>query len=308
MSRTWQPSPPLPEVAKLKEVIVRLVGGLGNQMFQYAAARAVSVRLGAPLRLDLSWFGTDPDRQFALGFFNIHADTLAKHEVRPAGAGLSARIARRVRRQLGLMQGSMHVFAEKSFRYDPDIEKVTTPKFLVGHFQSEKYFLSVRDKLAQEFTLRARPNQQTLDVLERIDSTDSICLHIRRGDYVSNPSANAYHGTCSLDYYRTGLAVASDGLDRPHCFVFSDDPEWAKCNFRTDLPTTLVDIHGTTEAHEDLRLMAACKRYVIANSSLSWWGAWLGSRSGKLVVAPHCWFQTSANDTSDLIPPDWLRI
>ena len=145
-------------------------------------------------------------------------------------------------------------------------------------------------------------------MLQQISESDSICLHIRRGDYVSNSATNAYHGTCSLDYYRDGLEVVGQGLAHPHCFVFSDDIKWVRANVRVDLPITLIDIHSTKEAHEDLRLMVACRRFVIANSSLSWWGAWLGSQNGKIVVAPQRWFQSSDNDTRDLIPAVWLRV
>ena len=104
------------------------------------------------------------------------------------------------------------------------------------------------------------------------------------------------------------LDIVRQGMSRPHCFVFSDDPRWARENLQTDIPTTFVDVHASDRAHEDLRLMRACKRFVIANSSFSWWGAWLGQSADKVVVAPRRWFKDEKMDTSDLIPDDWIQV
>lgn len=290
----------------MNQILLRPVGGLGNQMFQYAAGRALALRTGARLALDLSWFGTDPDRQYALGPFAIEADILERALKRNDKTDLLSRVARRL--GLAYVGERTSSFREASFRYDPRIEHVSAPVILDGYFQSEKYFAQYRQQISRDFTVQTAPSPAASEMLERIAATNAICLHIRRGDYVSNAQANAYHGTCSLDYYRAGLAFVSEGLDQPHCFVFSDDPNWVKENFQVDLPTTLVDIHRADQAHEDLRLMAACQRYVIANSSLSWWGAWLGKRAGKEVVAPQRWFQNSVNDTTDLIPSEWHRL
>lgn len=275
-------------------------------MFQYAAARAVATRSGCNLKLDLSWFGTDPDRQFALSPFNIKAQIIPHEYSKPPNSGAVFRYGRRFLRLLRLNQGGIPVFAEHSFQFDPAIEQVHAPVLMEGYYQSEKYFSSIRDLIASDFTLHNTPSIGAEKILSAINQCDAICLHIRRGDYVNNNATNAYHGTCSLDYYKKGLEVVAQGLARPHCFVFSDDMVWARENFKTNIPMTLVDIHSVAEAHEDLRLMAACKRFVIANSSLSWWGAWLGSREGKIVVAPSQWFKGGTNTTVDLIPTSWI--
>lgn len=289
----------------MSRILLRPVGGLGNQMFQYAAARALALRTGACVGLDLSWFGTDPERQYALGPFAIKADILDR-PLRNNDTHLLARITRHL--SIVCASKDTPIFREASFRYDPRIEKVSPPVILDGYFQSETYFAAYRTQISAEFTVQQPPSLAASHLLDQIANSDAICLHVRRGDYISNPKANAYHGTCSLEYYREGLAFISHGLDKPHCFVFSDDPDWVWENFRSDLPTTMVDIHRPDQAHEDLRLMAACQRYVIANSSLSWWGAWLGTRAGKKVVAPLHWFRSSANDTSDLVPSEWHRL
>jgi hypothetical protein len=292
----------------LNQVVVRLVGGLGNQMFQYAAARSVSYRLGADLRLDLSWFGADPDRQFALSPFHVKAEIIPAEHSKPLRSGAIIRYGRRLLRLLCPNQGGIPVFMEHSFEFDPAIDQVVAPVLLEGYFQSEKYFNSIREHIAQDFSLHGAPSPRAEKILRDIRQCDAICVHIRRGDYVNNSAANAYHGVCSLDYYKSGLEEVIKGLESPHCFVFSDDMAWVRHNFETKIPTTLVDIHGVTEAHEDLRIMAACKRFVIANSSLSWWGAWLGSREGKIVVAPRQWFKGGKNSTTDLIPENWIQL
>ena len=290
----------------MSAIVVRLVGGLGNQLFQYAAGRAVAIRNGVPLKLDTSWFATVSDRHYALAPYRIEATILPTPPARKPWQRirkldlLAARLGRSAR------DGSRYV--ESNFRFNAEVLALRAPASLDGFFQSEKYFAAVREQLLSELALRDDPQPQTLKMLRRIQSTDSICLHVRRGDYVSKASTNAYHGTCSLDYYQSGLDIVRKGLQDPHCFIFSDDPHWVREKFRADIKMTCVDIHGTHEAQEDLRLMSACKRFVIANSSLSWWGAWLCADELKVVVAPQRWFGTSDNDTRDLIPDAWLRI
>lgn len=292
----------------MREVTVRLIGGLGNQMFQYAAGCAVATRNQVPLTLDLSWFGTDPERQYALAPFKTHARICKNQPPINSSPSLIKRISGRARRILNLPSHGVPVFSEKSFRYDGEIESIGAPVILDGYFQSERYFASIKSRISEEFSFKHEAKGATTDMLAAIRSSDAICVHIRRGDYVTSTAANAYHGTCPLEYYRDGLTEVSAGLNNPHCFVFSDDPQWVRENFEANLPMTLVDIHGTHEAHEDLRLMRECQHFVIANSSLSWWGAWLGASHNKRVVAPKVWFKTSKNDTSDLIPAGWRRI
>lgn len=287
----------------MSEIIIPLVGGLGNQMFQYAAASAVAEKCNVPLKLDLSWFETSTDRNYALYPFNIKAEIIDSNK-----------------KSLGLPVGdfawlsnffkkySNNIFHESSFRFDPKINEVGAPATLNGYFQSEKYFRRIKNKIKSDFQLAKEPEQKTLDVLDHIKNSEAICLHVRRGDYISDKKTNSYHGVCSLDYYELGLEKASSGMSSPHCFIFSDDPEWVKNEFRIDIPSTVVDIHSANEAHEDLRLMSACQSFVIANSSLSWWGAWLGQDLNKTVIAPKRWFAEQSIDTSDLIPKDWLRI
>lgn len=284
--------------------MIQPVGGLGNQMFQYAAARCVALRNEAELSLDLSWFETAHDRQFALLPFRIQASTYVE---KADGAGRPAWLRRMVRRMVR-HRATMPIYREPHFHFSQDVLQLKSPIRMTGYFQSEKYFLDHANVIRREFSLAKPPAPATAAILDLIENSDAICLHVRRGDYVSDKRTSAYHGVCSLDYYAKGLGIVSEMLQKPRCFVFSDDPDWARKNLRTGFPTEIVDIHSTADAHEDLRLMMACKRFVIANSSLSWWAAWLGSAAEKRVVAPLEWFASSKNETRDLVPADWIRI
>lgn len=294
----------------MSTVVIRLVGGLGNQMFQYAAARAVALRSGADLVLDLSWFSTVSDRTYALAPFAIDARVLSDLKSQPASRAHAyrRRLMHAFVRATGIARSGRPVLTEQHFHFDPAVLEIRAPVYLDGFFQSERYFADCADVIAAELRLAHSPTACAKRVLEEIEASDAVCVHVRRGDYVTNATTNAYHGTLSIDYYREGLRIIGAGLSRPHCFIFSDDPAWVRANFKVSIPATIVDIHGPSEVHEDMRLMAACKHFVIANSSLSWWAAWLGTDSAKAVVAPKQWFQRSPNDTRDLIPNRWIRI
>jgi hypothetical protein len=289
----------------MSQVVIRLMGGLGNQMFQYAASRAVADRLNVPLKLDLSWFENSSDRNFALTPFNINAELIK--ECKNTNAYLF-KVFRVITKRFKFFAKFNSNFTEASYNFDPKILKLTSPVILNGYFQSEKYFELIKPKIIDEFSFVTLAKGETLKILKDIQNTDSICVHVRRGDYVLNKETNAYHGTCSLDYYNKAVHVSADGLANPHCFIFSDDHRWVHENLKLDVPYTVVDIHNSDEAHEDLRLMSECKRFVIANSSLSWWGAWLCSNKNKKIIAPKKWFSDSSINTDDLIPSEWIRL
>jgi hypothetical protein len=288
---------------------VRLTGGLGNQMFQYAAARAISIRVAAPLELDLSWFATNSDREFALAPFNIEGKLIGGDGRRAdKEEKKTKRVFAKFRYRFHLLSFFGREYKQISFEYDPRFESLAAPIFLKGYFQSDRYFSAVSEVLRKDFTLTKKAESLTEQMEKAIESIDGICIHVRRGDYIHNPKVNSQTGICSIDYYQRGLELVAKNLSNPHCFVFSDEPQWTRDNLQLELPMTVVDIHDANQAHEDLRLMMACKNFLIANSSFSWWAAWLGRYPNKTVVAPAIWFKSGGKNTKDLIPDHWQTI
>ncbi|MBP0598388.1 alpha-1,2-fucosyltransferase [Herbaspirillum sp. LeCh32-8] len=295
-------------------VTVALHGGLGNQLFQYATGLALARHHQARLELDLTWFQlvhhlpNTTVRRYALAPFGVQERT--KSRPTPEGTPLRFflyRVMSKLRRELGLNTQGATTLNEKSFRFDAAIYNAPPPVFLYGYWQSHLYFDAIRAELRALIGTPREMSEASAALHRQILASDAICLHVRRGDYITNQHAATTHGLCDMSYYHTGIAAARQGLPAPHAYLFSDDPEWVKANLKLDIPMTVVDANGPDDAHQDLWLMSACKRFVIANSSLSWWGAWLSDAPSKVVVAPRKWFADDKLDTADLIPEEWLR-
>ena len=294
---------------RLPLVIVKLNGGLGNQFFQYALGRAISIRNNVTLKLDISGFETYKLRQYSLRHFNIVENVASADDIARFRQTGTKRLVNFVS-GLGVLPDSFRftTIVESGFSFCPQVLQARGNLYLDGYWQSEKYFKEIEDVIRREFTVKYRADPVNEQVGQRIRNTDSVCLHIRRGDYASNPEINKIYGLCSLDYYHTAVRELTGALATPHFFVFSDDPRWAQENLKINSPVTFVGHNGGSKDYEDLRLMSLCKHYVIANSSFSWWGAWLGSHPAKMVFAPGVWFQTQQHNTRDLIPDSWRVI
>ena len=289
-------------------VIVCLMGGLGNQMFQYAAGRAIAHRNQTQLKLDVSALERDAARSYRLHRFNIVESVATPDELaRFTKRDLWGRISRRAERYL-LPPYRRSVFAQRFDHFDPDILRLRGSVYLTGYWQSEKYFKDIEQIIRQDFTFRHPPDTENQKLARMIANTNSVSLHIRRGDYISNPDAYEVLGVCSLAYYQAATEELTHTIKQPHFFVFSDDMEWVCQNLRLDYPTTYVTHNGIEKDYEDLCLMSQCKHHIIANSAFSWWGAWLCTYPAKIVIAPEKWFNKADYDTRDLIPAAWIRI
>lgn len=296
-------------------IVVRLMGGLGNQMFQYAMGRRVAEESGTPLKLDLSWFleqaqrNSDTTRSYELGVFNISATIASKEELArfKVSRGRFARVFERLTR-LFLPSTRPNILRERQFAFDASILGNYPDAYLDGYWQSEKYFKAVEPVIRAEFAFTKHPDSKNRELAEKIVGVDAVSLHVRRGDYVLNPATHNFHGTCSLDYYREAISLISQTVSNPHFFIFSDDLAWVKQNLVLEFPATYVTHNQGDKSYEDLRLMSLCKHHIIANSSFSWWGAWLASNKRQTVIAPAKWFNRADIDTSDLIPENWIRI
>ena len=290
----------------LNQVIVRIEGGLGNQLFQYAAARSLADRLGCALALDLRGLSENADRPYQLDCYQVRAsiaDDALLQQLPHWRSSRRGRLQSRLSQNLPWLS-SFPVFWPDSFGFDPRFARIRRPVFLVGYWQSEKYFAWNRSRLLQDITLL---NAFTPDSpwLKHMQESTSIALHIRRGDYVSNAAAAAFHGLCDLRYYESAVGQMRQRLEDPEVFVFSDDPQWAQDHLKLGLPTHFVENVGADSGMQDLELMTHCKHHVIANSSFSWWGAWRCGTPQQQVIAPRRWFQDAGVNTSDVIPARW---
>ncbi len=289
-------------------IIVRLSGGLGNQLFQFAAGSALAHRRKTKLLLDISGFdNASPDttkRVYELGAFKIRAA--------PAGSGQIRKLAapRGLRRLLNKVTPYYRnsVYREPFFHFDPNFLRAASDTLLSGYWQSEKYFSDVAPAIRNELQVTAPISPTTRSLYRQIGAVNAVSIHIRRGDYVSSKKTHLVHGTCSLEYYRQALALLKEKIGEAELFIFSDDIAWTKANLVSDLPTHFVDHNDAAHAYEDLFLMSSCRHHIIANSSFSWWGAWLNGYSDKIVVAPRKWFSHSGADTKDLLPEGWIKV
>lgn len=276
-----------------RDVIVSsLAGGLGNQLFQYAFGRAVALQHGCNLALDTRILaikeGQTP-RDYELGEFNVqaHVDSLTK-------AQLNRCI---VVKESSWLDSSNAISAISS----------TVPGCrLTGYWQSEKYFNTIRQQLLADLTLRRPVSPYVESVAAQIRSSKAVSVHYRRGDYVSDPKVAAVHGTCEPDYQVRAIRALEAQLPGLHYFLFSDDPEWLRSNLPAGIQATIVD-SDRSSAREDLWLMSLCQHHIIANSSFSWWGAWLSTQDG-LTYAPSRWFLDPKLSDRDIIPDRWSRI
>lgn len=276
-------------------------------MFQYAAGMALARRLGVPHKLDLSAFEHGYElHAYALSSLNISAETATAAEVRALKNRRLKALPKAIRPAL---EKKRTHYRNLSLKFDPCFFDLKAPVYLEGYFQSARYFEGMEEEVRREFRVKAPPSRENQELLQRISQTDgSIAVHVRRGDYVSDPATLARHGTCSPGYYRKAGSVVREQVKAPHAFVFSDDPAWAEANLELPIPMEMVNLNSAATAYEDLRLMSACRHFIVANSSFSWWGAWLAHSPEKIVCAPERWMADPNVDATDVIAPEWLKV
>lgn len=288
-------------------IIVNLKGGLGNQLFQYALGKHLSVKLNTPLALDVSGFAADPLRNYRLDSFNINAQLVS-----PVTNSFQQKLINRFRSPKNplnrFFQRKHLMVRENGFPFQENILNSPDHSYLDGYWQTEKYFLPIEQIIRQELTL-AQPLPPHLQELKaRIHNTNSVSLHVRRGDYANNPVTTAYHGLYSAEWYANAAAQIQQAIPEAHFYVFSDDYEWVTNNIKLTGPCTFIKPSPDGQEAQDLYVMSQCKHNIIANSSFSWWAAWLNANPGKKVIAPSKWFVGDHSDTRDLIPESWQQM
>lgn len=290
-------------------IIARLKGGLGNQMLQYAAGLSLAHRLGSKFFIDLSWFDyakdIDAPRHYELACFNLSAQPIRPSRFALTRPGNSLKISA-YKYTKGLIKPRVGHFIEKNDRFDKEFFKLPDNTLIEGFFADERYFKDTRDLLLADFSFKNPPSGQNKRRLAEIEKTDSVSIHVRRGDYANIKATRDFHGLLGTEYYKNAINNITKKVKSPHFFIFSDEPAWCKKNLKPQFPTTYIS--GNKAGFEDLRLMQNCKHNIIANSSFSWWGAWLNQNPDKMVIAPKKWFRDPSMDAAEIVPKNWIRL
>lgn len=291
-------------------IIVKIWGGLGNQMFQYAMGLALSLRSGSDLRLDISHFDksslNETARPFKLELFPGIVPLYASAEdIKLCLPTIESPVLRAIYKKANTLFPKLnrHYQLESQGKW-PAIKGQAT--YFEGYWQSEKHFKDYRDKILDCFDLTYAEGTEDLNKFkEEINEVESVSIHVRRGDYVTNTKANAYHGVCSVEYYQDSIKRIANQFRQKDLkfFVFSDDIEWCQENLHIDFTHQYMT---TKRDYHDLYLMSSCKHNIIANSSFSWWGAWLNRNVDKMVIAPKKWFVN--HDSEDRLPQSWVKL
>jgi hypothetical protein len=293
-------------------IISHIIGGIGNQMFQYAAGRALSLERDIPLYLDIQDFaGYALHNGYELdNVFSINAQQASAKELRRVLGWRAHPFIRRklFRKQLTWFRGRK-LFVDTQFNSWRQINEVPDDCYLMGNWQTEHYFEKHKEAICADFSFKLPPTGRNAELAEEIRSSVAVSLHVRRGDIAANPASLAFHGLCSLDYYKSAIEYVTARIANPTFFIFSDDIPWVRENLHLEYPCQYIDHNKGKESYNDMRLMSLCRHHIIANSSFSWWGAWLNQAADKIVVAPQRWVAPGADfDATDIAPSTWIRL
>jgi hypothetical protein len=299
-------------------IVVKLFGGLGNQLFQYAFGKKLSLKTNQKLYLEIeSGFKNDSyQRSYNLSPFKVQENLLKNDPISLDMHHLSIDKKHwqgKVKNYLlGLKRYNWQLIREKNLEYDASIEAIKKHSYLDGFWQSENYFKDVREEILKEFQLKAPLKNENALISKKMSEVVSVSLHIRRMHGLELPGQHHHkiHGGLDFAYYQKAIDIVAAQHPNLELFVFSDDIEWAKENFKSRFPVEFMSQNDDAHNYLDLILMSHCKHQIIANSTFSWWGAWLNQNPEKIVIAPKIWFvdQEMNAQTRDLIPRDWLRI
>ena len=257
-------------------ITVRIFGGLGNQMFQYAAGRSLSKKYGVKLKLDTSFFKSNKERKFLLDKFDVSEDIVISHDMTLFNSKL-------VRKVLAMIKLPKWYHRNYSNTFQSDFFNLPDNAYIDGYFQDERYFKDIKDILVKEFLPSFVLSDEYKLWLETIKSSNSVSIHVRRGDYLLKKNIEV-HGVLGVDYYERAVSKINKNVEHPKFFIFSDDEQWCIENI---IPITkngqIVKIRSENRDVEELILMSKCKHNITANSSYSWWGAWLNQNENKII-------------------------
>lgn len=296
-------------------IIVRLTGGLGNQMFQYAFGKALAHKHQTELLVETTHLQKKTltlgptSRMYELNCFQLNVQKATNNDIKKIRP-----IVYRIINSLLLRTGCKGIqtskyFTETKFSYNDSITKIGKDCYVTGYWQSARYFNSIESIIRKDLKFPKKLDNINNQRLIKINAKNSISIHIRRSDFI-NSKFHTIHGACSVEYYRKAVEFIVNKINDPIFFIFSDDIEWARISLNLSYSSEFVSGNSGSKSYIDMQLMSQCKYNIIANSSFSWWGAWLNSNPDKIVIAPKQWFANNAMNaqTNDLIPNIWLRL
>lgn len=295
-------------------MIVRLIGGLGNQLFQYAVAKHLSMRNNIPLKIDVSCFAQLEGREYKLNHYQITDPVASQAEVDNFvkyydSNTLFARLYRKLQNRKPKYKRAY--YKEGGYwQYEPALMKITRPVFLEGFWQHHRYFQEIDPQVLNFFTLKPEYLPRDFPLLRKIQQNKgAVSLHIRRGDYVSDSNNLRFFGIMPLEYYHKAVAYINERVSNPIYYVFSDDLDWVRSELKLEAPMVFVDIDGGTRDYLELYAMSQCRHHIIANSSFSWWGAYLNKNADKIVIAPQKWVAVEElNERIEIQMPSWIKM
>lgn len=288
-------------------VIVKIIGGLGNQLFQYAAGRRLANTCGAELKLDLSGFANYKLHSYGLNHFSITAPAASPAEIEAVKGKARSGFLGKITGRFGSRGENNNYIKESESKFDFSVLNHQGDAYLEGYWQSDKYFKDAESIIRREYRLKEPLSKPSSDAQKIIEETDSVSIHIRRTDYLTDKKARQIYAVVGLEYYEAAVGRVAAAVPNPTFFVFSDDISWAKENLKFPYPMVFMDFNGPEMDYEDLHLMSRCKHHIIANSTFGWWGAWLSENPGKMVVAPERWMNQEPQD-ADRYPAGWITL
>lgn len=268
----------------------------------------LALKHNTQLKLDISFFETYEWHEYSLSPFLLEAVVASKAEVHEM-IKKNNRYYERLKQRIFKTQPI--VINEKSLEFNSSYLQIRNNRYLIGYWQSEKYFINIESFLRKELMIKIEPSAINLQILKEIKTNNqSVSLHIRRGNYVNVESVNKVHGTTKLNYYYEAIKTISKICEQPVFYIFSDDIDWAKENLKLSYKHVYIDHNSAKNDYEDLRLMSACKHNILANSTFSWWGAWLNVNKEKIIIAPREWFADPEKnkESESIIPKTWVRL
>ena len=279
-------------------IIIKIKGGLGNQLFQYAVGRALAIHHRLPLKLDLTIFKTYKLHRYLLDQFAIQADIATEDEIIKLKGRNNVLFS--ALRKAGLVKRKSYLKEKRSSYFDASVFK-KDDVYLDGYWQNELYFSDIREELLRDLTSISSMSELGVVYMEGIKNSNSVSLHVRRGNYLNLKNFNVL----DINYYMKAVEYIRKNVEKPTFYIFSDDLEW--CKNSLGFLDNCIFVDSTKTEIDDLELMSYCKHNIIANSSFSWWGAWLNQNCKKTVIAPKGWLLNDPG-SSNVILSDWVKM